>query len=249
MSVPSTMPLSQCHNQANMHSKQLNSIQHPIIDDYSIVKANYSDSPDILKFMLKDFLKTEPLNAAVGLTAEEATDMFEDALRHSFEDEAHNCNYLVRSKYTNKIVGLRLACILDRERAEECQQFSEDQKAPPNAKEINKILHALESQTWNLVPKECNRLACWMILSVDKDFGHRGIGQKLIEHNLDELREFGCQGIVTEASAFKSQQLFKKNGYTRATEILHAHWKDMDGKQIFVCPDGTDRVTMEFKLL
>ncbi|KAI1701380.1 acetyltransferase (GNAT) family domain-containing protein [Ditylenchus destructor] len=247
MSTPSTMPLSQCHNQPNIHSKDLNT--HQVIEDFSIVKAHPSDSPDILKFMLKDFLKTESLNAALGLTAEEATEFFGDIIKCCFEDEAHNCNYLVRSKETNKIVGLRLACILDRERGEESQAFSADQKEPPKVKEIKEILHSVESQTWNLVPKECNRLASWMVLSVDKDFGRRGIGQKLIEHNLDELREFGCQGIVTEASAFKSQQLFKKNGYSRPTEILHAHWKDMDGKQIFVCPDGTDRVTMEFKLL
>lgn len=51
---------------------------------------------------------------------------------------------------------------------------------------------------WNLVPANINKLATWFILSVDSNFKRRGLMQKLINYNLNELKELGCQGMCTK---------------------------------------------------
>uniref|UniRef100_A0A914Y5E8 N-acetyltransferase domain-containing protein n=1 Tax=Panagrolaimus superbus TaxID=310955 RepID=A0A914Y5E8_9BILA len=44
---------------------------------------------------------------------------------------------------------------------------------------------------------ETKKLASWIILSVNEKFGRQGIGRKLIEYRFDEIKEVGCEGIIT----------------------------------------------------
>uniref|UniRef100_A0A914Y3H6 N-acetyltransferase domain-containing protein n=1 Tax=Panagrolaimus superbus TaxID=310955 RepID=A0A914Y3H6_9BILA len=110
------------------------------------------------------------------------------------------------------------------------------------ANAITKLLGELETKAWILFP-DAKKLASWIILSVNEKFGRQGIGRKLIEYRLDEIKEVGCEGIITEATAFKSQQLFSKLGYQNIFQILHENYKDND-KQIFKCLDETDRAIL-----
>jgi GNAT superfamily N-acetyltransferase len=57
------------------------------------------------------------------------------------------------------------------------------------------------------VPKEINCLFSWLIISVDESFTRRGIARQLLEYREDELKDIGCQGFVTTASAYNSQQV------------------------------------------
>lgn len=57
------------------------------------------------------------------------------------------------------------------------------------------------------MPKEVNRLISWVVLSVDENYKRRGIAAALLEYRTDEMVEKGCQGAVTEASAFNSQKV------------------------------------------
>nr|CAD2201511.1 unnamed protein product [Meloidogyne enterolobii] len=104
-----------------------------------------------------------------------------------------------------------------------------------------------EKFTWDLVPSTINCLASWLIISVSSEYKRRGIAEALLNYNLEEMEKFGCQGLIAEASAFNSQKLFQKMGYSRLFEIKHSDWKGEDGKQIFNCKDGTDKITLEFK--
>lgn len=82
---------------------------------------------------------------------------------------------------------------------------------------------------------------------MSSDYARRAIARRLINYNLEELQKAGCQGIATEATAFKSQQLFIKEGYTVLDKIKHCDWKDSDGKQIFKCNDITDSALLVYK--
>lgn len=48
-----------------------------------------------------------------------------------------------------------------------------------------------------------------MILSVDSTFKRRGIANQLVNFSMENARRFNCQGILTEATAFNSQQVNK----------------------------------------
>uniref|UniRef100_A0A915CV09 aralkylamine N-acetyltransferase n=1 Tax=Ditylenchus dipsaci TaxID=166011 RepID=A0A915CV09_9BILA len=210
-------------------------------------RPKVSDFEDIHDFMLGDFLNTEPLNAALELQRDEASQFFADIIHCCFKDQV---SYIVRSKADGRVVALRMANILDRFSPEANQAFGADYPSSEKVQKIKELLHEFESQTWKLVPKEVNRLLNWIVLSVDESFKRRGIARKLIEHDMDQARAMGIQGVVAEASAYNSQQLFKKLGYTRLMEIMHCDWLDKEtGQQIIECKDNTDRVTMEYKPL
>ena len=178
-------------------------------------------------------------------------------MESSFHD---GISYLVRDPAAkSRLVAVRLAFISRRnghqhngngqEATAVVDPFAKGYPEGGNVAKICAILHAVESKIWQLVPAEIDTLASWLILSVHSDYKRRGIAGALLEHRLDEFRARGCQGIVTEASARNSQNLFKKLGYQRIFELLHADWIGADGKPVFKCLDGTDRVTLEFKPL
>jgi hypothetical protein len=54
---------------------------------------------------------------------------------------------------------------------------------------------------------EC--LLDFFVLSVNSEYGQRGIAGQLIEHHLllEEAKKRGCQGIITDASNHKSQKV------------------------------------------
>ncbi|KAH7715918.1 acetyltransferase [Aphelenchoides avenae] len=102
---------------------------------------------------------------------------------------------------------------------------------------------------WTLFPSDVNTLACINILSVSKNYARRGLAQRLVTHNLEELAHAGCQGIFTGASAFKSQQLFEKNAYMPLREMRYDEWKSDGGEQIFKCKPPNEKAVLYFKPL
>uniref|UniRef100_A0A183CCV4 Cytochrome-b5 reductase n=1 Tax=Globodera pallida TaxID=36090 RepID=A0A183CCV4_GLOPA len=180
-------------------------------------------------------------------------------------------SYLVRDPAEDgRLVAIRLANIMDRKelpngttngpvgpekdgqrpkrKQSNGQPFQGHRFENDKIRHICGILHSVETKIWSLLPSNINRLLCWLVISVDANYRRQGIAQALLLHRLDEAVGLGCQGAFTEASAVNSQKLFTKLGYTRLFELLLADFRDGLGKQVFRCKDGTDRVTLEFRL-
>uniref|UniRef100_A0A914Q7A9 N-acetyltransferase domain-containing protein n=1 Tax=Panagrolaimus davidi TaxID=227884 RepID=A0A914Q7A9_9BILA len=169
--------------------------------------------------------------------------LFKDLIKLSLKDPCFT--YLIRSKTSNEIAAIRMTAILTRP--------SDSEEAAPEypswkSNAIAKLLGELESKAWILHP-EAKKLASWIILSVHEKFARQGLARKLLEYNLNEIKEVGCEAIITEATAFKSQQLFTKLGYQNIYQILHENFKDNDKQQIFKCMDETDRAILFYKSL
>ncbi|KAI6172919.1 hypothetical protein M3Y98_01026700 [Aphelenchoides besseyi] len=218
--------------------------------DYEIVKTTDKDADAVLDFMLQDFLHSEPLNASVKLEADEARPFFREIV-----DAGLSCpvNYMVRNK-DGKIVALRWATIVRRNDAENDYVFESNAESP-KVREMQRLLSFVESKVttklpiWQLVPPDVNTLFSWLVLSVHESFTRRGLGKKLLEYKPDEIRALGCDGFVTAASAFNSQQLFTKLGYEEIYALKLADWKDDKNEQIFRCLDRTDKITLLLKRL
>ncbi|KAK0413087.1 hypothetical protein QR680_006591 [Steinernema hermaphroditum] len=218
----------------------------PNLENLRVVKVCEDDFDQIYEFLCKDFLYMEPLNASVGLTKEEAQDFHKDIVKECLQ---FPLSYAMKNE-KEEIVGVRLSNIVRRPREGDHKIHFPPHYKSWKSNEIFKLVSEVEGKIWDLVPYECHRVMCVSIISVDREYGRRGIGRTLIEHNLHEVKSIGCQGVITELSAMKSQQLFlKKLGFTKLHEILHKDWLDSDGNQIFKCKDGTDRCVLAFKPL
>ncbi|VBB25440.1 unnamed protein product [Acanthocheilonema viteae] len=213
---------------------------------FSIHRVMEADFDDAKKFLLADFLYNEPLNRSVNLTAEDADELFNDLVNRGISS---SLSYVLRTP-DGKIVALRLSAILDRPEEKHQSQHSEvsicnegatsdnnnrtttePKRYLPRAQIVEDILLELESK------------------ALHKDYTRLGFAKKLLCHKLDEAKQLGCQGCIAQASAFKSQLLFKKIGYEKIHEVKHVDWLDDRGQQIFHCDDGTDHIQLVFKPL
>uniref|UniRef100_A0A914HGA2 aralkylamine N-acetyltransferase n=1 Tax=Globodera rostochiensis TaxID=31243 RepID=A0A914HGA2_GLORO len=235
--------------------------------NFRVEVAKSENAREVLEFLFADFLHNEPLNSAVGLTRTECANFFAELVQISLTD---GLSYLVRDPTEDgRLVAIRLANIMDRKeltngtpngpgpekdgqrpkrKQSNGQPFQGHRFENDKIRNICGILHSVETKIWSLLPSHIDRLLCWLVISVDANYRRQGIAQALLLHRLDEAVGLGCQGAFTEASAINSQKLFSKLGYTRLFELLLADFRDGLGKQVFRCKDGTDRVTLEFRL-
>lgn len=228
----------------------------------SMHRITETDFDCVKKFLLTDFLYNEPLNRSVSLNAEDSDELFNDLVNSGI---ASSLSYMLR-KPDGEIAALRLASILNRPEDEQHNEHSERSSGSksatsgsnkrtatktmsPKAQIIMDILEELESKIWILIDPKLKRLLLWSVISVHKDYTRRGLAEKMLSYKLEEAKQMGCQGCVAEASAFKSQLLFKKIGYETIYEIKHADWLDDKGRQIFKCDDSTDCIQIVFKPL
>uniref|UniRef100_A0AC34GBX7 N-acetyltransferase domain-containing protein n=1 Tax=Panagrolaimus sp. ES5 TaxID=591445 RepID=A0AC34GBX7_9BILA len=215
-------------------------------ENLTIFRATDKDFDDIYDFLNEDFLYTESLNNSVSGTKEE----FEPLFKSLVKGVEVGYSYIIRDDETKKVIAVRLTTFLERDSSHSAESSSEDphfSSWKPAA--IVKLLEALELKLWDQISSNINKLASWTVISVSSKYSRRGIALRLINHNLNELKEAGCQGIATEATAFKSQQLFVKHGYQNIYEIKHSDWKNENGQQIFKCNDSTDKAILIYKEL
>ncbi|EFO16199.2 acetyltransferase [Loa loa] len=230
----------------------------------SIHRVTATEFDCVKKFLLTDFLYNEPLNRSINLKAEDSDELFNDLVNVGI---ASSLSYILRGP-DGEIVALRLTSILDRPKEEhhnEDNELSTRNKSVasdnssrtatkvrrycPRAQIIVDILQELENKMWMLINPELKRLLLWSVISVHKNYTRRGLAEKMLCYKLDEAKQIGCQGCIAEASAFKSQLLFKKIGYETIHEVKHGEWLDDRGQQIFRCDDSTNSIQLVFKSL
>uniref|UniRef100_A0AC34FC24 N-acetyltransferase domain-containing protein n=1 Tax=Panagrolaimus sp. ES5 TaxID=591445 RepID=A0AC34FC24_9BILA len=213
--------------------------------DVFIKKATKDDCEDLFNFLMIDFCKREPLTDALDGTPEDMAEIFKDMVKASLGEPCFT--YIVRSKKTNEIVATRMMTVLERPSN---NNEDNDKPAPYKSWKANiilKLLMQMEHKAWEILPTT-QKIAAGIMISVHQNYARRGIAQKLVEYNLDEIKEAGCEGLMREATAKNSQKLFAKLGYQNLYEVLHTDYKD-NGKQVFKCRDGTDRAILVYKPL
>ncbi|KAH7705333.1 acetyltransferase [Aphelenchoides avenae] len=202
---------------------------------------------EVSDFLHTDFLYNEPLNAAMQITADECRELDGAAVLASNSD----VSFAARTP-EGAIAGVRLACVIRRQGQVDiyaAKQAQSNGNCTSKVGEIRRILEAMESKIWEVVPADVNCLLYILIISVGSSFTRRGIAQKLVNEGLHEAKLLGCQGVITEATAIGSQTLFSKLGYEPLYEIRHEDWKSPSGERVFTCPDGTDKCVLYYKAL
>ncbi|GMS83004.1 hypothetical protein PENTCL1PPCAC_5179, partial [Pristionchus entomophagus] len=205
----------------------------------SFALAKPSDAPEIHDFLLSDFLFSQSLNGAVGLTREDANDRYLSLTEKAVDS---GTSVVVRNT-AGVVVGVRLSGFADRDEASTPVDFP---STLSGMWKIRKFLTTLSDGMWNLVPSDIDRLFEVKILSVADKYRGMGIAKGLLTYGLDSVRERGAKGAFSEAIAIASQRLFLEFGYSVIREIAHSEWLDEYGKPVFVCPDGTKTVQLVF---
>ncbi|GMR55597.1 hypothetical protein PMAYCL1PPCAC_25792 [Pristionchus mayeri] len=201
--------------------------------------ATKSDVPEIHEFLLSDFLFAPSINAAIGLTRDDTYVRY----REFIEENINGTSVVVRDD-NGDVVGVRLSGYEDRH--DEPARTGLDAYGP-RLYQIRKIIAEINKGKWELIPEDIDRLFDIKLISVAERCRGRGIGKELLIFGLDIARKVGAGGAFAEAVATVSQGLFAKNGYSVIREIVHEEWLDDEGKQVFVCPDGTKTMQLVFR--
>ncbi|VDN52781.1 unnamed protein product [Dracunculus medinensis] len=184
--------------------------------DFTIIKVTEKDIDDILKFLYNDFLHEEPISSSINITESEADKLYRDFVSMGAKS---SLSYMLKD-HDGHIVGLRLASIIDRDGKQDgnepikidinkdpYQYTGESNQFSVKANHLKKILDELDDKIWITLNPRITRLFNLIILSVDKYHRRQGLAEKLVNYNLEEIQQRGCQGIVVEATAIKSQEV------------------------------------------
>ncbi|KAF8368537.1 hypothetical protein PRIPAC_86366 [Pristionchus pacificus] len=207
--------------------------------------ATDTDIPEIWDFMSGDFLENESLNGALQMKKEESRVLFFYLIRKGVSS---GTSVLLKNE-KGTIVGLRLSSFLDRDGETESDENEENLQFSQKAETIDGLLSVLGEARWDRIPREVSRCFYILVISVHSAYTRRGLGKVLLEFGMDRVREAGATGILSEATALKSQALFAKHGYRILKEVKHADHVDKDGKRIFTCTDGTNCAQLVFRYI
>uniref|UniRef100_A0A914X4D4 aralkylamine N-acetyltransferase n=1 Tax=Plectus sambesii TaxID=2011161 RepID=A0A914X4D4_9BILA len=199
-----------------------------------------------MNFLLDHFCNSEPTIVAVGMSLDEARIFLHDFVKVALVDPVS----IITFNDKDEIVAVRLCTIANREENRDGTAEVNNSNLPLSTQTVAKLLIRVKGNLWNLVPDHVNRLLRIEIISVRGDQTRKGIANRLINWKLDDAKQiFGCQGVVAEATAFKSQRMFARNGYKVLNEVVYKDWLDENGKQIIVCKDDTVSSALVFKEL
>ncbi|KHN75312.1 hypothetical protein Tcan_10761 [Toxocara canis] len=221
-------------------------------NDLNICLLGPKDFDAVMDYLMNHFVPNEPLARATCMTTADAWKMTEDVVNAALSS---SLSYAFKNS-EGQIVAVRLCSII--ERPPNCEANgvfngidssgkSNLTTIPRCAYELTRIMSALEQQTWHLLKADITRLLSLLILSTHERYLRRGLMSKLITFDIEQLKQRGIDGAITEATALKSQTLLKKNGYVILYEIRHDEWLDSKGKRVFECTDGTKSAQLLFK--
>lgn len=217
-------------------------------DDLRFMRAEPQDLDRILRFLMGNFRLQEPLNQAVRLTEEEG--MIDCFIPYMVRKSLSKPTSIIVLNGSDEVVAVGLASIIERNNSISTNaEEGGEAELKGGAAKIGKFLDHMEEGIWDLIPKEnVQKLAKCEILSVRGDQTRKGIANKLINVDIPMYKSIGCEGIITVASAFNSQNLFLKNDYKILKEVKHEDWRDESSQQVFVCPDNkTTRALLVYK--
>ncbi|TKR89100.1 hypothetical protein L596_013252 [Steinernema carpocapsae] len=209
--------------------------------------------------MLEHFVADEPLCRVLKMSPKEADVVVGDVVNACLQKPI---SYAIKNE-EDRIVAARLCHFLDRPKKNEVSEGPNYESWKAN--KIFNFLRAMEEkvlfkilkiaknplfQIWDLIPPEVNTVMNISMLAVDQNYTRRGFGLQLLEHNLKDLKNYGCKDVTAECTALYSQNLLiNKFGCKPIYDIFHKEWLDEEGKMIFECDDGTNRGTLVYKHL
>uniref|UniRef100_A0A915PUL6 aralkylamine N-acetyltransferase n=1 Tax=Setaria digitata TaxID=48799 RepID=A0A915PUL6_9BILA len=240
------------------------------IDGFKLIQLCVNDINEMMEYLMKHFIPNEPTARSVGMSRNGDGWFMTKAIVEACLEFPYS--YTLKNE-NNEIVAVRMATVLQRPKSEKNQARnlklfsnfikadgiflelmrkdeqcnSESEKLPESEAQIAKLTGVLESKIWDLVPSSTVKLLEYSIISTNEKYTGRGLMIKLLTFDLEEQKNDGIQGAISEATAYNSQKLFAKLGYQMLYEIKYSEWLDKNGKQIFKCDDCTNCAQLVYR--
>ncbi|TKR89099.1 hypothetical protein L596_013252 [Steinernema carpocapsae] len=166
--------------------------------------------------MLEHFVADEPLCRVLKMSPKEADVVVGDVVNACLQKPI---SYAIKNE-EDRIVAARLCHFLDRPKKNEVSEGPNYESWKAN--KIFNFLRAMEEkvlfkilkiaknplfQIWDLIPPEVNTVMNISMLAVDQNYTRRGFGLQLLEHNLKDLKNYGCKDVTAECTALYSQNV------------------------------------------
>ncbi|KAF8385784.1 hypothetical protein PRIPAC_74926 [Pristionchus pacificus] len=141
------------------------------MDEVTTSVAVADDVAELHEFMLDDFLREPSINAAIGLTRQEAKQCYR--------------------AFRGRVVGFNLSAIVDHGEEEEW-------KSPTRIQLILDLLDALNNNKWAFIPDDVGKLLYVEVVSVDEKYRKRGLAQLFAKTGYHVLREIRLDEFLGE---------------------------------------------------
>lgn len=202
-------------------------------NELKIRLATWQDEEQILNFILGDFRESEPTNAALGLTVDETRDFFTGLFNYQYifrsmllvlvKDALKDPVSHIVVDSDGNIVGARLAQIVTRPDENSIPEEVSRKKYSNKLEILIEFLGIFEREVslpippyivnffkrWKHLPSTVNKVIHGHLVSVNKNLARNGLGTKLALLSHQDALENGCQGVIIEATAYKSQKVCK----------------------------------------
>uniref|UniRef100_A0A0N4ZK66 N-acetyltransferase domain-containing protein n=1 Tax=Parastrongyloides trichosuri TaxID=131310 RepID=A0A0N4ZK66_PARTI len=211
------------------------------------------DKKSILEFLLSDYLYKESINVSCGLSKEEAKYFFTDLLDVGCSG---NESYILKDS-SNVIVGCRLAYLMKREddNVNEInlpveKTFDNGSKkivskcGLKNFEKMKSLLLHVDSKIFKKIPNGVDTLINFLVITVLDKYEGKGYEEKLMNHDIELLKEKDVTAMITITSAPKIQNMFIKFGYECIYSVSHDEFYDENGCKMFDVKNGTDSIKM-----
>ncbi len=219
---------------------------------YHVAKSEDFDA--IEAFLLEHFVPNEPIYQALSITENADSDI--EMLKKSLKDPIS----FIALNSKNEIIGVRLSyflyldgkcCVADpKDSLENGMQALDQVRCNLSSIEISDMfLDAIEIGYQRLIPEHCQKLLKFAMLCVNAEYGRRGIATKMVKLSIEKAFKSSCDGILAQATALASQNLFRKENFEILKAVKHENFLDENGKQLIRCKDGTNQGQLLFKRL
>ncbi|KAM3716298.1 Epsin-1 [Dirofilaria immitis] len=221
------------------------------VNGLKLVQLCDKDFNDLMQYLVEHFTPNEPTSRSINITSNDEWEMTGAAIRRCLKLPY---SYALKNE-NDEIVATRIADVIERPKLNDTgkneasneQCGNQPKKMTVSATEMNRLINALESKIWQLMPLSTTKLLKILIVSTHEKYTRRGLMHKLMTFDMTEQKRDGIQGGISKAIAQNSQRLFAKLGYQVIYQINYDEWLDKDGKQIFNCDDGTNCAQLVYK--
>jgi len=207
--------------------------------------AKKEQENEILEFLLKFFREDEPISRSIKMSRDDGYTLFKDLVKEGLQSPVS----FVCLNETGEVIGCRLNSVVDLKNKTPEHEY--DVQPNPNytavSQKIERFLDEICKDLHSFIP-DCKKYMKFLMVSVHPKYQRRGIAKKLIELSMDMAKNSDCDYIVVAATAFNSQQLFKKLQFDTLRTIDHKDFLE-DQQPVFNCDDGTNCAKLMAKKL
>lgn len=204
-------------------------------EEIRIVTAGPEHTPQVLQLLKDEFLPREPLASSIGYTWDELGPHFATKMGAVIE-EGYT---FVALNSAGRVVGCRISSKKEIEKDKVPEpDYIELSGDTEKVNLLRSIFNAL-MKGWTKELPDSHVVLEFMLMCVAKDYGQRGIAERLVQKSLALAEELQVDYVYTIATNWRSQRVFDKLSFTTLRVKNYDEFVDENGKPKLTMTDGS----------